>query len=30
MIKILKYGEIAPEKIFERNEKELNVTDAVS
>ena len=30
MIKILKYGEIEKEKIFERNEKELDVSLAVS
>lgn len=30
MIKIMKYGEIAAEKIFERNDKELDVGKAVS
>ncbi|MBP3437004.1 MAG: histidinol dehydrogenase [Clostridia bacterium] len=29
MIKILKYGQLAPEEIFARNESELDVSDAV-
>ena len=30
MIKIMKYGEISPDEIFARNEKELDVSDIVS